>query len=496
MYKKTLDRTGLLGLMMGLGLLLVVQSAAANDFKMFVGEMKVLKLGKITRVAVGKGALMSTSILEDGNLLILAEDEGDTEVKIWLDNGDLVSHKFYISKTDIQRSSAEARSLLRNIPGLRVRQVGINMVLEGMVNEDTAKLLDKATAKYGDIINMTIVNALDDIVEVLSGVPGVKARRVGSHVVLEGVVDKKSKAMIEAANGKFANILDFTVDSKLQPEPMIYMTVQITEFNTNALENLGINWATSFNGPSVGYAHDFIDHGPPNAATALNNQTGATPLVVDTSLVPGVNEAVGYFGIATLITSSINLAVSSGDALLLASPTLSAKSGGKAEFLSGGQVPVPVPGPNQTTTIEYKDYGIVLNVEPWADETGAVLAKVTTEVSSIDQSVSFGNVPGFRTRKTSTEASLKDGQTLVISGLVNSEVGKDIASVKWLADVPILGELFKSTNFRNNRSDLVIFITPHIINAESEENQAGIAHARKLREDFFSTIGESEEILD
>lgn len=494
MDKRMLGQLGLLGLM--LGLLFSVQPVAADNFRLYVGEMKVLKLGKISRVAVGNGALMSTSILDDGNLLVLAEAEGDTEVKIWLGNGGEVSHKFYITKVDSTRSSAETRALLRNIPGLRVRRVGANTVVEGMVNEDIAKLLDKAAGKNEDIVNLTIVNSMDDVVQVLSSVPGVKARRVGSHVVLEGMVDKKSKAMIEAAKGAFANVLDFTVDSRLQPEPMIYMTVQITEFNTNALENLGINWSTSFNGPSIGYAHDFIDHGPSNAATALNNQAGSTPLVVDTTLVPGVNEAVGYFGIATLITSSINLAVSSGDALLLASPTLSAKSGGKAEFLSGGQVPVPVPGPNQTTTIEYKDYGIVLNVEPQADETGAVLAKVTTEVSSLDQSVSFGNVPGFRTRKTSTEASLKDGQTLVISGLVNHEIGKDVSKVKWLAEVPILGELFKSTNFRNNRSDLVIFITPHIIDADSEENRAGLAHARKLREDFFTTVGESEEILD
>jgi len=303
--------------------------------------------------------------------------------------------------------------------------------------------------------------------------------------VLEGAVDKMGKAVIEAAKTAFPDLSDLTIESLVLAEPMVYMNVQITEFNTSALENLGINWSTTFNGPSMGWAHDWVKSGAPEQAGV--KQEG-NPLV---AAVAG-----GYFGIATLITSKINVAVSNGDALLIASPTLSARSGGKAEFLSGGEIPYPVPGPNATVTIEFKEFGIKLNVEPRAGIGGNVVAKVFTEVSSIDESVTVEGVPGLKTRKTSTEASLRDGETLVISGLVNNEVGKDINKVKWLGDLPILGPLFRSTNFRNKRSDLVIFITPHIIDAESPENKAAIAHAKKLREDFFRTVGESEEILD
>ena len=168
----------------------------------------------------------------------------------------------------------------------------------------------------------------------------------------------------------------------------------------------------------------------------------------------------------------------------------------KAKFLSGGQVPVPVPGPDGATTIEYKDYGISLDIEPKAGVTGNITAKVRTEVSSLDQAVAFNNTPGFRNRSAETEVNLRDGETLVISGLVNRDLGNDLSQLKFLGDIPILGELFKSTNFRNKRSDLVIFITPYIFDANSEENKNQLKKAAELRDEFLKTIDKDSEILD
>jgi pilus assembly protein CpaC len=478
-------------------LLLLCLSASpvfADTFRMYVGDMMTLKVGKINRVAVGNGKVMSTSILENGDLLILAEGEGDTELRIWGVGNTVTSHNFYVSKTNANRSAFEALAVMKNIPGISTRRVGESLIIEGFTNKSTKEMIDSISKKYKEIINLTVELSLGEITELLKQIPGAEVKTVGKYAVLTGAVDPKGKVAIETIKSGFPEILDLTTEDRVGKEPMVYLNVQITEFNTNALENLGINWQTSFSGPSIGYVNTWSRTGGDRELNPFNNQTGSTTL-------SAVNAAAsysefGYFGIATLITSAINVAVSTGDALILASPTLSAKSGGKANFLSGGEIPIPVPGDNGQTNIEYKEYGIKLEIEPTAGVGGNVMTKIMTEVSSIDNSVAFNNVPGFRTRNAETEVNLKDGETLVISGLVNREMSNDVSGVKWLSDIPILGELFKSTNFRNNRSDLVIFITPTIFDPDSEINQAQIQKAADLRRQFIQSIDEDAEILD
>ena len=469
-------------------------SAIADTYKLYIGDMKMLQLGKIKRVAVGNGKLLSTSILDNGSLLILAEAVGDTEMKVWLENGDLVTHQFYITKNNSNRTSAEAASALRNIPGINTRKVGKNIVIEGVTSEVTSKMIETVAAKYKDIINLTVKLNLNDIVKMIQELPNLKVtvKKLGNFAIITGSVDSNGKKALESMKAIFSEIVDLTLENKVLIEPMVYMNVQITEFNTNALDNLGINWSNSFSGPSVGVYKDFSQTGD-TTVSSFFNQT-ATPALKGTGITAA--QTANYFGIATLITSTINLAVSNGDALILASPTLSAKSGGTAKFLSGGQVPVPVPGPDGATTIEYKDYGISLDIEPKAGVTGNITAKVRTEVSSLDQAVAFNNTPGFRNRSAETEVNLRDGETLVISGLVNRDIGNDLSQIKFLGDIPILGELFKSTNFRNKRSDLVIFITPYIFDANSEENKSQLKKAADLRNEFLKTIDKDSEILD
>ena len=464
----------------------------AATYRVYVGDMLTLNIGQIDRVAVGNGKLMSTSILETGDLLVLAEKEGDTELKIWPRGGEVITHKFYITKLDSDRTSLEAVSALKNIPGIRTRRVGENIVIEGFTSKTTAELIDKVAEKYAEMINLTIEANLSDITEVLTHVPGLDVKKVGTWAVVTGAVDTKGKAALEAIKAGFPEILDLTTEDRVAKDPMIYMRVQITEFSTNALENLGINWTTSFNGPSFGYTDDFLHSGGIDDLNAFNNQVGDQNL---SGTYSGHN-AAGYFGIATLITSAINLEVSSGNALILASPTLSAKSGGKAKFLSGGEIPVPVPAEGGVTQIEYKEFGIKLEIEPKAGVGGNVSAKIMTEVSSVDRSVSVQGVPGFRNRSAETEVSLRDGETLVISGLVNRDIGEDVSRVKWLSDIPILGALFKSTNFRSERTDLVIFITPTIYDPDSEINRAQVKRAAELRQAFMDAVELDGEILD
>jgi len=158
---------------------------------------------------------------------------------------------------------------------------------------------------------------------------------------------------------------------------------------------------------------------------------------------------------------------------------------------------VPIPTTNTTgqSNVEFKEFGIILNIKPVADAHGNIIAKVETEVSTVDNALSVQGIPGFRTRKTSADISLRDSETLVISGLVNSEVSKSVDKVKWLGDIPILGPLFRSTNFENNKSELVIFVTPHIVDAHSKQNLDELARQEAMMNAFKETVGD-HNILD
>ena len=468
--------------------LLLSTSAQAGYFRMFVGEIQTLQAGDIERVAVGSGGLISTSILKDGNVLVLAEGAGETELRIWLKDGSIQEHRFLITEANSVRSASEIRTILKNVAGLQVVQVGTNVILKGSISHRDAGNVKKVVASYSNIIDLTSATASTDLGDVFKDIEGLKIRKAGEKIIVSGEVTTADKEYIVAVQGAFPEIVDITKTPAVAMKEMVYMNVQITEFSTNALENLGIQWDTSFNGFSAGFARNFISEG--NLSVFDNN---TSDLVLPNQVAGNLT---GFFGIATRISSQINLSVQTGDALILASPNLSTRSGSEAEFLAGGEFPIPVPSGNGDIAIEFKQFGIKLKIKPEVAANGTVVADVETELSAIDQSVSVNGTPGLRSRQTKTQVSMQQGQTLAISGLVNKEFGHDINKFKWLGDIPILGRLFRSNNFRNNRSDLVIFITPQVFDANSEENKKRIQIAHELEESFLSKVRDATEIID
>ena len=240
---------------------------------------------------------------------------------------------------------------------------------------------------------------------------------------------------------------------RVKLEKSIRMRVKMIEFRRSALKRLGIDWGNNIEGPVFATAGDF-------ASNSLFRPNGG---VLGDNLPLGVEPFSSYFGLATQLTSQINFLVTNGDAEMLAEPVLSCINGGTAKFLAGGEVPYPTVGANGQTNIEFREYGIRLEVSPVADENGNIQAAILTEVSSIDPSVTVMGAPGLLTRRTQTQVSVTGGDTIVIAGLLQSESGKDIDALPGIGRLPILGKLFRSDNLRNNVSELVIFITPEIV---------------------------------
>lgn len=266
-------------------------------------------------------------------------------------------------------------------------------------------------------------------------------------------------------------------ETRLTAQKMIRLKVRMVEFRKSALRRLGIDWGDSLSGPTFATAGDLISNTMYRPAEASEALGSVLPL--------NVKPFAGYFGIASTLTSRINLLASSGDAVMIAEPVLSCTNGGSASFLAGGEVPYPTTGSNGQTIVDFKEYGIRLDISPRADQAGNIQTSILTEISSIDPAVSIQGAPGLLTRRTQTEVSARHGETIVIAGLLKAEGGQDLDKLPGVSRLPILGKLFQSENLRRDLSELVVFITPEVV-----DQQAGLSLAQQ------SLLSRSDNALD
>jgi pilus assembly protein CpaC len=313
--------------------------------------------------------------------------------------------------------------------------------------------------------------SVEQLRSVLAPVAGLLVQAVGPNIVLSGVVHRDMLPVIKAATADLDNVINTTtVDEGDALKKTIHFKVQIMEITRTGQKDLGIAWDSQFNGPQL------------------------TGQGFGGSSLPGAN--FFFAGLASSITSRINFAINNGDAYILAAPELNAKSGGTATFLAGGEVPIPKAGALGTTDVDYKPYGIKLNIKPVVDANDIISATVQTEISQIDPSVSYGGFPGFLTRNTSSDLSLRAGETIAISGLVSADALNASSGMPFLAQLPIIGQLFRSDNFRAKKSDLVIFVTPLISDPARAPNTALLARADKGDALYREHFGDPSPLAD
>ena len=172
------------------------------------------------------------------------------------------------------------------------------------------------------------------------------------------------------------------------------------------------------------------------------------------------------------LEAKINTLVNDRKARLLAQPTLVSLSGEEAKFLSGGEYPV-LTYQRDAVTIQWRDYGIKLDLKARVEGSDNIIMTLKPELSSIDKAnsvtitgtTSSGTtvIPAFTTRKTESTLSLKDGQTAVIAGLMSDTDEEVVSKFPLLGDIPVLGSLFKSVDFKKTRTELVFLVTPSIL---------------------------------
>ncbi len=288
---------------------------------------------------------------------------------------------------------------------------------------------------------------IDDARAFAGAFPGLTAIEAGGSVILSGpVATSQDKRVLEAYAGAHPGV-HLRLSLPEEKKALLLYDLKIIEISKGETAQLGVRW------PDALSAKGTLAAGTGNRAT---------------------------FSVGTDFDARLNLLMANGKARILSNPRLACESGGEAQFLAGGEIPIVIITP-ETRTVEWKTYGIILKIHPTMSDGGKIRSQVNAEVSSVDHGSGTSEVPGFLTRRVSSLFSTPPGETVMLSGLVKSEMAKDIAKVPLLGQIPVIGELFKSRNFRENRTELAIFITPVVVSGDAA-SEAG-RWERKAKEE-------------
>jgi pilus assembly protein CpaC len=313
---------------------------------------------------------------------------------------------------------------------------------------------------YDITVNFDISLLKQKIHEILPDEKDIRIFSTKDSIVLSGTVSSTGDLdqVVVMANtfcgeGTITNLL------KVGGGQQVMLEVRVAEMSRRVLNRLGINFsvinsAGEFGVQLLGGLSTFgLAPGEIGDTVPSSDATGLFRLLSD-------GRHVQYTGIIDFLKGS-------GLVKILAEPTLIATSGQTANFLAGGEFPIPEIDDEGNQGVEFKAYGVELGFTPTVMSAKRIAIRVEPVVSELDFSVSttIGGavVPGILARKASTMVELADGQSFAIAGILQETTRENISKYPGLGDIPILGALFKSKSFQKNETELVIIVTPHLV---------------------------------
>jgi pilus assembly protein CpaC len=336
-------------------------------------------------------------------------------------------------------------------------------VLDLEVTIDTRNLQEKMRASTG---NNTIRVSSSNGQVILSG--------MASDAIAADRAVSLAKSLVKP--GDIVNAMT------VAPSQQVMLKVRILEASRTAERDLGVNWFGSNANGTRGFSTGLGTPGiVPNSSSTAN--TGGISVINSAGAI--LSSSGGQpFGVvlANLVNGGTNIDVmvsaleTKGLVRSLAEPNLVALSGDTASFLAGGEFPVPIAvstttGAGVTPTVEFKKFGVSLAFVPTVLSHGLINLRIAPEVSELDYSnavqLSGTTIPSLVVRNAQTTIELRDGQSFAIAGLLQTRGVRNIDQLPWIGSVPVLGALFRSSSFQNNETDLVIIVTPHIVQPDT-----------------------------
>lgn len=414
----------------------------------------------ISKVAVANPKIADVKVLGSNALNIVAFGQGTTTVNVWTADGMRQDFSVSVSKEDKGLAATIERAI--NLPGVTVQMVENRVLLRGQVKNQYEKdLAFKIACLYvGDNPTSTKQDKL----------------KLGSNSNSDK--DFKSEVSTEEQIDSSARVINLLA---MENPDQINMEALVIEINSDAAKKLGVTYASPAmsadgNGVTLGDAGAFYG----GESFGVQRDKG--------SHWYSKNWLFTHF---SQINAQLRLLVEQGKARVVSRPNITTMSGKSAGILVGGQIPYPSSSSSSNNiSVEYKPYGISLNiVNPTVDQQGNIQAKLHAEVSRLDWSngvtANGYKMPGLSTRSAQTVVTIPSGMTMAIGGLLNSEDTKTITKLPLLGDIPVLGELFKYHNDSRQKSEIMILLTPRVVNERTPVKMSG-----KMEETFRDSLRE------
>jgi len=316
---------------------------------------------------------------------------------------------------------------------------------------------------------------------------------VADGVVLSGTAANPIEAQ-QAADlaARLVGGLDKVVNSiAVRGRDQVMLKVTLAEVQRSIVKQLGIDLSASMN-----YGTAVVKFNNTNPFTANN-----APLVANNALT-------GSFGATPSVQATLRAMESAGVVRTLAEPNLTAISGESATFISGGEFPIPTGVTCQTTasgglgncvqTVSFKKFGISLNFTPVVMTEGRISLRVMTEVSEVstENALTGGaggtTIPSIKTRRAETTLEIPSGGAMAMAGLIQEQTKQAINGFPGLSQVPVLGSLFRSRDFVNNQTELMVLVTPYIVRAVAQKDLSrpddGFANASDPQADLLGSV--------
>lgn len=397
---------------------------AADILNVSVNGSRYMEDSGITRLAVGNPDIADIRLLSNNDYLVVGKKAGSTSLLVWSNNG-RQEYNVYVSGDDEGTEKAIQKAI--GYPGVKVQMMNGKLLLRGKVK------------------NQYEHDSAVKVAQLYLGSGGGAASSASANGEGQGA----------AADSNIIDLLDMTNPSQVRLE------AQIIEINTSAERNLGIQyWSPTIDSSSSGSSSDD------------DLTRGSSGLFYAGENFKNSRGSFGWLGSHfSNINASLQALVTEGKARILSRPSITTMSGQKANILIGGRIPIPTSAGDGQIAIDWREYGIKLNIEPVVDAENKITSKVHAEVSTLDYGHSVTendfSIPAIASREADAVINVRSGMTMAIGGLLNSQDGKTVTKIPLLGDIPIIGQFFRHTQKTRDNRELLILITPTLVSDDT-----------------------------
>ena len=407
----------------------------------------------IKRVAVSNPDIADVIVVDKNAISVVAKKSGSTSLTIWNANG--MRQEFTVSVTGADSGMAGAIQKAIGLPHVEVSVVGGKVILKGTVaNQYEKDLAYRVACLYADSLGKGGEGGASG-----SSSSSSNSSSEQSHTLLK--TDDVTVNDNKETNPNVINLLEMVNPDQINIEALVI------EVNEDDAKKLGATYtsqqaSSDSDGISVNDAGEFY------GGESYGTQRDAGHHWYNRNW---------FFTHFSKINANIHLLIDQGHARVISRPNITTMSGKTAGILVGGQIPYPTSNSDGNISVEYKDYGIRLNlIDPTVDRSGNITSRVLASVSRLDwtNAVTSNSLkwPAIAERTAETMVNIPTGMTMVIGGLLDSDDTKQLKKVPLLGDIPIIGELFKYHNDSKQKSEIMILITPRIVNETTPANMS------------------------